>query len=372
MYMYGGPQAAAFFERANGLSLADFVLAGFATWATFLHHPVIAAPLHLAELGLTTEKYQRALVKLSMPLEDMRRLTAREHRGYPQGVAYRPSILRRYPCVSFDGGRRLRAPLIDLIMSRVNSGLYYDLVGDGGARNEFQNRFTDYSRELLATTFPEVQWRPESKYGPKKQRMDTPDILMGPQDRCRLVIECKANKMRAAALFGEDAMLAAKEGFEYIAKGVEQLWRYFSHVRRGLVPNHGLADDVFGVVLTLDPWLRVSRGRYTALMALAGSLADARGGIEPQDRKSVAFASIDDFEELLGMASLRFRFWQHCETWQTRTTLAISCGTGMHSLLRPPPVERAYPFEERAAEFLPWWQTLDDIRDGARGRGGAD
>lgn len=192
---------------------------------------------------------------------------------------------------------------------------------------------------------------------------------MGPVEACRLAIECKANKMRVAALFGEDPMAAAHDGFEYIAKGIEQLWRYFSHVRQGLIPGHGLADDVFGVVLTLDPWLRISKGRYEALMTMAGRLADARGGIAPVDRKAIAFASIDDLGELLVSASLDSFF-------ATLRDVASPANAGYflwsrHRQYAPnPPQQREYPLGNRAAGFLPWWAKLDEIEKNAEGVGG--
>ena len=72
-------------------------------------------------------------------------------------------------------------------------------------------------------------------------------------------MECKATKLTFPAQFADDPIAEAKIGYDEIAKGVFQLWRYFSHARRGIVSTDAVRADAYGMVLTLDTWLVMSR-----------------------------------------------------------------------------------------------------------------
>jgi hypothetical protein len=71
------------------------------------------------------------------------------------------------------------------------------------------------------------------------------------KDDGKLVIagECKATKLTYLAQFAEDPFDAEKKQYDQLARGVLQLWRYFSHVRRGVVQEE-LALEAHAMVLT--------------------------------------------------------------------------------------------------------------------------
>ena len=197
---------------------------------------MILRPAAVPELGLTNELYARVLNIISLPIEEIRSQASELRNKVRQPVAYKPSVLRRYPCISFDKGARTRAPLVNLIMDRITSGLYYDVIGTGGpVPAEIGRQFERYCSELISKSLSGLSCQPETKY---TNGIHTPDILIYEGRECRLVAECKAKRMTVAARFGEDPLNQAAAGFDELGKGVFQIWRHFSFVRRGLLPGH--------------------------------------------------------------------------------------------------------------------------------------
>jgi hypothetical protein len=153
VFIYGQGECAAYFEQSLGISIADLTFVGFALMSVFLPNPVIRPTEDLAllnEFGLDPQTLSRALGRIALPLAEVRQ-EAELLRADGEAVAYRPSILRRYPCILT--GLRLRqmvAPLPMLIANRVSSGLFYDVIGGGGpVRAEVGPRFETYTYDLL-------------------------------------------------------------------------------------------------------------------------------------------------------------------------------------------------------------------------------
>jgi hypothetical protein len=65
-----------------------------------------------------------------------------------------------------------------------------------------------------------------------------------------LAAECKATKLTYLAQFAEDPFEAERKQYVQIANGVVQLWRFFSHVRRGLLEEAVDADSSAMVLMT--------------------------------------------------------------------------------------------------------------------------
>ncbi len=170
-------------------------------------------------VGLTAQDLEHALALLAKPLAELR-VQAADERRIGSAAAYQPSVLRRFPCIVFgEGNRRVRAPLPQLILERVTAGVFYDVVGGGGAlRNDYGRRFEAYCLTYLRAMLPELQWYEETKYRLKGNDVRTPDILLAEGARLALVIECKATRMGYSAKFGEGDV--DERGFEEIIKAV--------------------------------------------------------------------------------------------------------------------------------------------------------
>ena len=357
LILFNGANASAYFLDRYGLSVADFMTAGFGMWLQLQKSAFFVPPLNVPEVGLTPEVFALASPLMIISEDEARTEAVALRRAAQAPTAYKPSLLRRFPCISFGQGTRIRAPLQDLVFARITSGLYYDVVGGRRRVNtEIGNRFEKYCLELLSESFSESTWMPAVEYQ-LNGASHTPDILLMEAGQCKLVLECKAKRMTMGARFGEDPYAEAKVGFDEIAYGVFQTWRYFSHSRRGMIPGHSTSDDAFGVVLTLDPWLRMASDRYTMLLGLANTLADADEEIVAEDRRPVAFCSVQDLEALCRKASLT----SLVETFRRAASeeYAGYLLSVLHDEFAPnPPINRDYPFGDQIGDHFPWWGEI--------------
>lgn len=305
LYLYGQGACAEYFEKRYDLSIEAFTKAGFVLFAVLSNRSVVRRPIDFTEVGVTHEIVERAAQIMSLhisqcgeQLSDLNEKTG----NLPQPVAYRPSVLREHPILTFGSEhRRLRAPLPPLIMLRITAGLYYDLQGaDGGVRNEIAKRFETYSADFLRATMPGFSVEPEYHYkaGSGRRTVATPDILVCREGKLELVIECKATKLTFGAQFSIAPSEAAAGKYEELAKGIFQIWRFYADCRHGKT-LHLASDNTHALVLTLDNWLVLSRELQEHVLAIARGRADQEPDMTEADQRPVVFATIQDFERLL-------------------------------------------------------------------------
>jgi hypothetical protein len=247
------------------------------------------------------------------------------------------------------------APLPQLILLRTTAGVYYDLVnGPTNLRNEASLRFEEYSAAYIAAMMPGLNVGRSHKYKVQGNTLDTPDILVRKQEEIAIVIECKATKLSFAAQFSDDPLTEARVGYEEIAKGVFQLWRYFSHARRGAVDDV-VRPDAHGMVLTLDTWLAMSRELQMQVLASAAALATRDNEITEEDRRNVVFCSIEDLEATLATSNedslLRAMSAARDGAFAGWVLPAIHRETEGKAQERKP-----FPFD--LGNVLPWWNEV--------------
>jgi hypothetical protein len=167
-----------------------------------------------------------------------------------------------------------------------------------------------------------------------------------------MVGECKAKRMSFQARFADDPYDAAEGGYEELAKGVFQIWRFASHVRRGLVPGRRLAEGWLASVITVDPWLSMARNEEKRVVERANAMADEAGGMDIEDRRPVPVCPIEDVEYVLqnGDSDTLLQALREVSVGEKQGWIL--------STAHPAPVgeERPYPFTERIADILPWWK----------------
>jgi hypothetical protein len=329
----------------------------------FGDNAAIARDQNHPELGVTPELFRATLGIIGRPINDVR-CEARALRLAPDHVGYKPSVLRRFPCIIFED--RLRAPLRELLVARVTSGLYYDVIGEGGdVPREIGERFEDYCFGLLSDQWDDVDVRNSFIYrllGQGKS-MDAPDLRLRHGGETMLIAECKAKRMPLLTRFGENPLKdpRAQAGFDEVAKGIFQIWRFKSHVRQGFIPNEQIHAGAIGLVLTIDNWLTLARGRYDDFLARAMALADDDGGITEADRCPVSFCSIVDLEHSLMTAS----FDSFAAALRDIATAEFAGWhfAHVHDRHSPKGIEaRPYPFRKKVGEVLPWWDALGEER----------
>lgn len=357
MMFFGGELSLEYFAKSCGLTVAQFFNCGFAFCALCLDKPGFKTSVNLSEIHITDDERNAAVRLLARTVEEIRK-DAANIRGGTGPVAYKQSVLRKTPFVLFENGSVARAPLINLIMQRITSGLYYDLVS-GGPKiwREIGLRFETYCVDLSSAML-RGDVRSSFKYKMRKN-FDTPDVLISdPSGGVRLVVECKAKKMSFVAKFSDNPMVEAEAGFSEIIKGVVQIWRFFSHCRR----NEEICDlhqNAVGMVLTLDPWLEMSTFRKRVLDAARKVATQLDPDISPEDQKHVLFCSIEDLENTFERCSAASLF----EAIENTRTPKYD-GWSLFNVHQDAKGNEAqfndYPFVGKIAEVNPGW-NLDAL-----------
>jgi hypothetical protein len=365
-YIYGQGDCAAHFERTYGLTFNEFSLVGFGLYAALSKRAGLLRPYSMEALGVRPAVMDAALALLSIPGATARTLASsmvqeaneRSHSILP--VAYQPSVLRKFPILSYgDGNERLRAPLRDLLLLRITAGVYYDLVGGGGGlRNEASGRFEAYCARYTAAMLPRLTVERGHTYELRGNVVETPDVFLKDNGEVVIAIECKATKLTFAAQYADDPVADAKREHDEIAKGVFQLWRYFSHARRGLIADARCRHDARGIVLTLDTWLVMSRHAQTQIFAAAEVLASADPEITPADRRRVIFCNVQDWESVLSRSDEDA--FLHAVMAASEERFLGWTLPNVHHETEAPKEERRFPFDLN--EVLPWWGATAELR----------
>ncbi len=299
-YMYAQGKCADYFKRTFRFEIADLIFVAFCLFATHFRQPWIPRKTSIPEIGLSDEIVRQALQMMSCSRDEARIGTAAlvaqaqaEH-GSPIPTALLPSILRKTPLIYVDDPNRMIAPIPETILLRATAGLYHDLVPGGqDIINDANLRFEQYCIDLINAMTGRFEATGAYHYGPKGAQLASPDVLIKDQGKVAILAECKATKLTYLAQFAEDPFEAAKRQYQQIAKGVFQLWQFFSHVRRGVV-EEDLTTDCHAVVFTLDAFMQMARNPLDKVFAEANALADEDGNIFPADRKFVAICPIYD------------------------------------------------------------------------------
>ncbi len=363
-FIYGQGRCAEYFRETTGVSCDEFSLIGFGLRA-YLQSNALLQNFSMQEVGISPNTMQAALSLLCLSVEEaktkaslLRQTIGDRHRRLP--IAYQPSILRQFPIVSFGSGNgRLRCPLPELILLRVTTGLYYDLVGGGGdLRNEASRRFEEYCHKLLSAMLPKLEVSRSHQYKVQSNLVESPDLFISKEGAVALVLECKATKLTFGAQFANDPIGEASAGYDELAKGIFQIWRYFSHARRGVVAVD-ISSEVAGVILTHDTWLVLSRELQEDLLERANALANKDPEILANDRRKVVFCAVQELEGLL-MVSDEQRFLGAIAVvtedrfvgWQL-PNVHREIGNDLKEI-------KPYPFDPE--EVLPTWKKLSAMR----------
>ncbi|WP_349295271.1 hypothetical protein ABEB22_18485 (plasmid) [Thioclava sp. 'Guangxiensis'] len=357
-FVYGQGPCAAYFEKTYGITLDRFSEIGFILYSNFRLRAVAGYNNAWKKLGIEKEEFEKVLTLIALPYSKAAKQASRL-RPKTVHVADRPSILRQFPCIRFgEECERLRAPLPELILERITSGVFYDVVKstDGKIRDDYGRRFEDYCFKYLETTLDQFSWDREFKYSFRKNMVHTPDILCSSGGKIQIAFECKAKRMSQSAMFGINPL--SDGGYQELAKAVFQLWAFFSRCRRGYIKRE-LKDDTVGVVLTLDNWLVMAESLRREVLSMAKSMAAEKDPeISEHDMKPIVFVTIQELERTLSTAS-EASFIQACHLENTRGFK----GWRLDSIHRKITLGQGHPCRKNPVsaelgELLPWWDAM--------------
>lgn len=363
LYIYGQGECARFFHDAYGVSIIDFFTVAFAHMAYLGRGPWSKRIPDLDIIGVSQSAIDRSLALLSADIWEMRRQSVKllnkfeKSLGNRLPVIYQPSYLRVRPIIrrAQANDDRYIAPFPELITFRATVGLYYDLQPGGTTvTNDAAARFEEYGRKVLKAYCPAFDPMPAVQYVFKRNNIDTPDILLRKDGVIVAVFECKASKLSFEAQYGDDPAEDARTGYSQIAKAIFQLWRFFSHVRRGFVHLDGeLAPDAPAIVLTIDAWTQMSHELRARLVAEAEKIVDEKEpDITAEDKRYPVFCPIQELEYILTtstedqlLTAFKAAIEPEYTGWSIREVRKRAA----------PAIDEDKKFPFSLQEFLPWW-----------------
>jgi hypothetical protein len=184
-YIYGQGKCGEYFERTYGIPITDLTFVGFALFAAHQRAPWLQQPLGIPELELSADLVKRAMPLLALSSENARARTVafnaqmtEENGTLP--TAYLPNVLRQFPLISTDEDlTRFIAPIPEMLLMRITSGLYYDLVPGGASLlNDANDRFEQYCVDYITNLMPRFSTSRSYHYGAKGAGFDSPDVLI--------------------------------------------------------------------------------------------------------------------------------------------------------------------------------------------------
>jgi hypothetical protein len=299
-WLYNSPEANEHFEKKYGISLERFCFVAFGIAVQLAEYPAVRTDSQMTSVGISDAEREAAFSVIAKTSAEARK-EARQVRAGKGQIAYKPSILRRWPLISIRTGDRVEAfcPIPTLLYLRFSDGLFYDLVGNDNVRRIIGERFESYAVEITKHYLGgQFQVLPEVGYGTKAQPAKTPDVrVVSQQNALRVVIECKARKIPFKVLSSPNPYLENEEIYDELIKGVCQIWRFISDVRRQAADkNWSISDDAVGLVLLLEPWLQMSSQTVDQITRAAKARCAVTPEIEEQDRIAVSFVAMDDWE----------------------------------------------------------------------------
>lgn len=364
LFIYGQGECADYFYQTNGVSLIDFVSVAFAFYVLLQEQPWAGKLTGLSIMGLDDSLVDKVLPLLADEIWNVRRDSLRLLKQVEKGlgvelpIIYQPSYLRVKPILRSGAYNTYIAPLPELILMRATVGLYYDVIR-GGTKiiNDANARFEEYARHSIKAQCPAFDPAPAVKYTYNKNDVDTPDVLLKHEGRIVAVFECKATKLTFEAQYGDDPVENARNGYAQMAKAIFQLWKFFSHVRRGII-NLDVAEDAVGVVLTMDAWTQMGGQLRERLFRDAEALAAGKDkDITEEDKRHPVFCAIHDLDELLATSSeehlltaFKAATTEKYKTWGVREVRQEEAD--------PLPERKPFPFD--LGDLFPWWKTLPE------------
>lgn len=294
-WLYNFPEANEFFQESYGITAERFGFIGFAVASQLVSHPAVKIEAKLHEIGIKGEE-RDAFFKLVSLRETAAKKGARAQRRWRGQIAYKPSLLRKWPMIVIHS--EAFCPLPELLHLRVSDGIFYDLVGSDDLRRIIAERFESYVAEVTQHYMPKFRILREEQYGPRSRSRATPDLrITTSKSKLCAIIECKARRIPFKVMSSPDPYIEHEDIYAELIKGVIQVWRYVSDLRTGSAgENWSFNEGVVGVVLMLEPWLQMHAGTIRKILDAAAVDCGTYSEIAEKDQIPIAFVAVDDWE----------------------------------------------------------------------------
>jgi hypothetical protein len=230
------------FQSITGFSIKEFMQLGFILSSARACHYKTAGTLNQSWIDkaicdniFDKDKVQNFLKIVSCNYKTFRK-TANQNQFKTLNnkyILYEFNPLKKYPLIKIHPERWI-APNPELIIDRVTSGIYYDLLDNDSKKftDKFGKIFQHYIGDLLYSVYPEEKIKREQEYRHKRNTKQGPADWIVFDNSCAIYIECKA----IVPKLNFQSLGSSKEIEEYsekIANAIEQVYKHVKIINSG-------------------------------------------------------------------------------------------------------------------------------------------
>jgi hypothetical protein len=339
--IYGSVEVDRIVEREVGLTAHEFIKLGLAVAGGFRNHPCLSTSQDYSCLDIPLNKSMAFFTKLGCNIGSLRQDT-RKSQSYNRDWVYAWNPLEATPLIALDSSHpdRLICPLPQLLLRRITSGLYYDIVNARGFDNAFGDSFQNYIGDVIKTACaaPPFSIRPEKSYYVGGDLHHGADWIVSDSDG-HLIIECKTKRLRLDAKTRSNTY-CLEQDVAVLGAAIAQHYRNIKDAIDGKTDWVHNDRPIYPLILTMEDWFIFSP-HVDELLNLEVKRLLRQAGVDLSilDHMPYTIASAHEFEiaiQIIGelgiarVMALKTKA-QH-RTWGLAAVLATSFGEEMKRL----------------------------------------
>ncbi|HEX2795160.1 MAG TPA: hypothetical protein VHN58_12100, partial [Croceicoccus sp.] len=143
----------------------------------FVNEPILTYPIENQLNSVNDGVFIDLIKKFSISFDTLKKKTI-ENQRYDVNWAYTSNPLRHHPIIDFDG-KILICPIVDFLIRRVSSGIYYDLLDVPNVAGRFLGpAVQEIIGKIARSEIKGMRMLAERDYRGKKNRKDTIDWII--------------------------------------------------------------------------------------------------------------------------------------------------------------------------------------------------
>ncbi|CUJ69456.1 Uncharacterised protein [Achromobacter xylosoxidans] len=252
------PSVTQLFTNGIGLTSENFFFLGFAVAASLMARPRFITNTDFTPFGISDDQ-RDAFFKLLVRTKQVLRQMCEEKQKFGPSWAYTTNPLAYAPLVNVDAEfpHRVYGPVPNMVLRRITSGVYFDLVNLNGFNQAYGPAFDHYIGLVMRKTLGSTPlW---GVHKPKPYRIKNRGELEGADwilsdGTATLFIECKAARPQAKAIEAESKS-DVEQTIDRLAAMIVQNYQNIAHALVGLTDWRPNLMPVYNLVVTLEDFI---------------------------------------------------------------------------------------------------------------------
>lgn len=261
--IFSTPDLQNLIEEEVGISIDDLyflgvLFSGFYSGAYKISYPIA---LDIPDMNIDQEKIASFLKLFMIDSKELKSLH-KKNTQMNDKFAYTFNPLRARPLIKLENNGKIDifSPLPVLILHKLTSGIYFDLLKNSAFGNYFGDSFERYVGEVCekSNTKESYDIIPETTYKVGKAEKKTVDWIINKIDleNSVLFIECKTKRVKSIAKEEIKDETPLKAEFSKIAEFVVQVYKSIIDYENGYYSKleYDPSKKIYPIIVTLEDW----------------------------------------------------------------------------------------------------------------------